>query len=246
MKNGRTNTIVSTRKEELDNILDAFAIQVENPFAVLNQEVSREFLSNASPASMYSYFMKATELEKLSSDYKQIITFKVDIDVTLEHKKTTMKRMKDEITALKARYDDLKEIHTLGVRISELKKELTWAFVREEELKGLKIESELSKQQAALATLEDHLKQLVAVESSAMQELKRIEGIMANSSHISLEITNRLQDKRKERDVARKKVAECNQKIQNIKETASRLESQLKSIESKINEKLKRISQNSR
>ncbi len=44
---------VSKKKEELDNILDHFNIQVENPVSIMNQEMSRSFLQTQSDKVKY-------------------------------------------------------------------------------------------------------------------------------------------------------------------------------------------------
>lgn len=60
---------VSARKDDINSICDHFGIQVDNPLAVLTQEVAKKFLASAKPRELYEFFMKATQLEQLSVDY---------------------------------------------------------------------------------------------------------------------------------------------------------------------------------
>ena len=45
--------VVSTKREELDHMMDQFNIQVDNPVSVLTQDTSRNFLHSKSPAHKY-------------------------------------------------------------------------------------------------------------------------------------------------------------------------------------------------
>lgn len=48
-----TGQTVSTKREELNHILDQFNIQVDNPVAILNQETSRNFLNSKNAQDKY-------------------------------------------------------------------------------------------------------------------------------------------------------------------------------------------------
>ena len=58
-------------KEELDRILTAFMIQVDNPIAILNQDTAKSFLYKCDPSKLYDFFMRATQLEDLLQDQNQ-------------------------------------------------------------------------------------------------------------------------------------------------------------------------------
>ncbi len=49
-------------REELDKILTAFRIQVDNPVAILNQDNAKTFLADSNPGKLYDFFMRATLL----------------------------------------------------------------------------------------------------------------------------------------------------------------------------------------
>ena len=62
---------ISTKKEELINVLDHCGVQVDNPVSLLNQDTSRNFLQKSKPGDKYKLFMKATHLEQIATDYEQ-------------------------------------------------------------------------------------------------------------------------------------------------------------------------------
>ena len=57
-----TGRLVSSKKEELNNMIEQFNIQVDNPVCFLNQETSKHFLNSSNPKQKYVLFMKASQL----------------------------------------------------------------------------------------------------------------------------------------------------------------------------------------
>ncbi|KAF4121559.1 Chromosome segregation ATPase [Geosmithia morbida] len=62
--------IISTKKQEVDEISEWYALQIGNPLTVLSQDNARQFLNSATPAQKYKYFVSGVQLEQLDNDYK--------------------------------------------------------------------------------------------------------------------------------------------------------------------------------
>ena len=72
LKNADGKVVIERRaKEELDNILSAFGIQVSNPIALLNQDAAKSFLMKCDSDKLYEFFMKATQLEDCKNEYNR-------------------------------------------------------------------------------------------------------------------------------------------------------------------------------
>lgn len=56
--------IISNKKAELENILQRFRIQPNNPVSVLNQDMARNFLAANKAEAKYALFRKATLLDE--------------------------------------------------------------------------------------------------------------------------------------------------------------------------------------
>lgn len=69
-----TGEVISTKRNELDNILRAMNIQIDNPISILNQDISRTFLVSSKPEEKYQLFMKATLLDVIGNNYKEAET----------------------------------------------------------------------------------------------------------------------------------------------------------------------------
>lgn len=62
--------VITHKRADLDDILDYFSLQLDNPINVLTQDMARSFLSNSSATDKYKFFLKGTQLETLDADYK--------------------------------------------------------------------------------------------------------------------------------------------------------------------------------
>merc|ERR1711915_202895 len=97
MGKGEADKLVSNKKDELLAILDHFNIQIDNPVSILNQETSRSFLNTSDARDKYKFFLKATQLEQMSTDYQQAIEDKEILKQTLEKKKKVIPELLQEV-----------------------------------------------------------------------------------------------------------------------------------------------------
>ncbi|KAH3679373.1 hypothetical protein WICMUC_001054 [Wickerhamomyces mucosus] len=66
-----TGKRISTKKADLDAILDCFNIAVNNPMAFLSQDAARSFLTASSDEQKYKYFMRGTLMEEILKNFYQ-------------------------------------------------------------------------------------------------------------------------------------------------------------------------------
>lgn len=124
---GENNKVFSTKKEDLDFILDHYQLHIDNPLNYQTQENSKKFLKNIKPESLYELFMKGTELDDIANLHEEARTKsnemkqKLDLlNVDLgEIEKRRNKAVRDLNLVLEgARLDDT---------IIQLRRELEWA-----------------------------------------------------------------------------------------------------------------------
>ncbi len=128
-----TGRLISTRKGDLDEICDYFALQIDNPMTVLTQDMARQFLNNSSPYDKYKFFMKGTQLEHLDGDYlivEQNVEI-IDQDLWKKHEDIKVFREAMEkaqsLVALSQKQDERR------ARIEHLSQQMAWAQVEEQE-----------------------------------------------------------------------------------------------------------------
>ena len=128
--NGR---LISTRKFDLDEICDYYALQIDNPMNVLTQDMARQFLNTSNPSDKYKFFMKGTQLEHLDADYRQMEESIDQIDdqiIKIEKDVESYREDADKKRKLQAISD---RQNSLRFTIRDLGRQMAWAQVEEQE-----------------------------------------------------------------------------------------------------------------
>ncbi|KAI9785860.1 MAG: Structural maintenance of chromosomes protein 6 [Peltula sp. TS41687] len=128
--NGRP---ISTKKADLEEICDYFALQLDNPMNVLTQDMARQFLSNSSPAEKYKFFVKGVQLEQLDQDY-QLLEETIDqIESKLVNRADDIKVLEDRATKTAARLALSDKQDSLRNKVRSYSRQMAWAQVEEQE-----------------------------------------------------------------------------------------------------------------
>lgn len=129
-ENGR---IVSTKKAELDSIIDFFTLQFDNPMNVLSQDMARQFLSTSSPAEKYKFFVKGVQLEQLDQDYRLIEESADQIEEKLRSREQDIEILKSRRDAARQKLDLSDQHESLRNRLRITRSQMAWAQVEEQE-----------------------------------------------------------------------------------------------------------------
>uniref|UniRef100_UPI00398F0083 structural maintenance of chromosomes protein 6-like n=1 Tax=Pristiophorus japonicus TaxID=55135 RepID=UPI00398F0083 len=127
-KSGR---IISTKKAELNMILDQFNIEVDNPVSILKQEMSKLLLQSKSGADKYKFFMKATQLEQMREDYSQIMQMKTITKDKIQKQDEGLLELKRKVKEKESHYKRLASLNELQEKLEQLKNQMAWALVIE-------------------------------------------------------------------------------------------------------------------
>ncbi|KAI1362374.1 P-loop containing nucleoside triphosphate hydrolase protein [Xylaria arbuscula] len=141
--------IISTKKAEVDDIVEWYCLQVDNPLNVLSQDNARQFLNAATPAMKYSYFVKGTQLEQLDDDYKTLTQYLEDQESKLSELEENLAYLKDKFEKAVKLRDAASKSNDMRHRAHVYKDQLAWAQVEEQE------EILKKKQEAILKAQED-------------------------------------------------------------------------------------------
>ncbi|XP_011496853.1 PREDICTED: structural maintenance of chromosomes protein 6 [Ceratosolen solmsi marchali] len=159
--------LISTKKEELHNIVNFLNIQVDNPISVLNQDVSRSFLVTAESQDKYKLFMRATRLDIIGNNYKEAIISSENARLRLQEAQKYLNENRKEITELKKKLKALESLEDIKKEYENLQKELHWATVIQEENILLQINTRLKDE-------EDNIKKFENLESTKITKEQEI------------------------------------------------------------------------
>ncbi|KAI1760002.1 P-loop containing nucleoside triphosphate hydrolase protein [Hypoxylon sp. FL1150] len=128
-----TGKIMSTKKGDVDDVVEYYCLQVDNPLNVLSQDNARQFLNAATPTKKYQFFVKGTQLEQLDQDYQLL-------QETLESNETRLLAFEGDISCLKEtcekavqQRDSLVQNTQLKNRRTVLRNQLAWSQVVQQE-----------------------------------------------------------------------------------------------------------------
>ncbi|KAI1452968.1 P-loop containing nucleoside triphosphate hydrolase protein [Annulohypoxylon moriforme] len=126
--------IISNKKSDVDDIVEYYCLQVDNPLNVLSQDNARQFLNAATPASKYKYFVQGTQLEQLDQDYQLL-------QETLEANETRLIAFQENINFLHEKSEKAVKLRDAVTKNAEMRKQsrvytnqLAWAQVMEQEI----------------------------------------------------------------------------------------------------------------
>lgn len=125
--------IITTRKSDLDDILDYFAFQLDNPINVLTQDMARQFLSNSTAADKYKFFIKGTQLETLDADYKLLEEHLDGIETKLRSREEDIGVLRQKAEDAEKRKKRLDASRTIQDNIKKTQWMHAWAQVEEQE-----------------------------------------------------------------------------------------------------------------
>jgi len=109
--NGR---IISTKKRDVDEMVEYFCLQMDNPLNVLSQDNARQFLNASTPSLKYKYFVQGVQLEALDNDYKLVMDTAEQIELKLEG---AMRHVQD----LRGKYEDAEQLKDLVMKNQEMR-----------------------------------------------------------------------------------------------------------------------------
>ncbi|KAL9102289.1 MAG: hypothetical protein Q9163_002558 [Psora crenata] len=168
--------LISTRRSDLEEICDFFALQIDNPMNVLNQDMARQFLNSSSPQEKYRFFMKGTQLEHLDGDYL-IVEQNLDaIDTELCKKQqdcdiyNDRAEKADHLLRLSQQQDLLRD------KIDFYRRQLVWVQVEEQERVLADMNKGLQRGNEKIASLEmkvDRFSEAFSQTEQAAEHAKR-------------------------------------------------------------------------
>ena len=140
-----TGRVVSTRKADLDEISDYFALQLDNPISVLSQDMARSFLSSSSAQDKYNFFVKGVSLEQLHHDYQLLEENIEQIQAVFDERQTFVEQLKTVAVNAQALLDLAGKQDTVRARMKSLGIQMAWSQVEDQENSLRNIEDRITE-----------------------------------------------------------------------------------------------------
>ncbi|XP_055695980.1 structural maintenance of chromosomes protein 6 isoform X2 [Lutzomyia longipalpis] len=229
--NGRGEFLFKDR-HMLERLLMYFNIQVDNPICVLHQDAARSFLKECDPKKLFSFYMKATQLQVMIEKLGECLALYRE---NKTHCQIFLEKIENDTKMVDEMQEKQRALSSVGNKkqvLAQMKKELVWIKYRD--LKELyeKTESELQEVQ----TVVQQLNQALASESSLRTEVQiniqkyreeqnalksKISEIVAQFNQAQIEIVNEkeaVEAQKKSYEIQRQKRHRIEENIRMVKE----------------------------
>ncbi|UKZ49550.1 hypothetical protein TrVGV298_003797 [Trichoderma virens] len=167
--------VVSTKKQEVDEISEWYALQIGNPLTVLSQDNARQFLNAASPAQKYKYFVSGVQLEQLDNDYKMS-------QDTLDKTLILREDLDEKIAHVKKEMDDAQRLAEIAQKNQGLREkarhyrnQLVWSQVVERERELEQRNADLNRRDEELITWEADCEKATDALTKEEEKLARVQ-----------------------------------------------------------------------
>ena len=111
-------------------ITDHFDIQVDNPIAILCQEEAKKFIKSKDPKAMYTNFMKATQMDKMSRDYEVLERELEVMKGRIADKKGGSSALQTDYKEAEQKFRDLEKLREMEAKRDVLFKEAVWVSTK--------------------------------------------------------------------------------------------------------------------
>jgi chromosome segregation ATPase len=217
--------IFSTKKTDLEDLIEHINIQIDNPVCFLNQETSKTFLRVTDSVLNYQLFMRASQLEQSRDLLEKSTTKCNESELLITEKEAQLAIMETQLFASEQAYKNSLKGEKLGWRLRSLWLEHTSAIVRDSEkaIDGMKQKllsinksisvkkSKLKEEEAALEQVVDELElaeretKLLDVDikvsqdnvASGTEQAKQLARDLASTRNELHRLENSLQDKQR-------------------------------------------------
>ncbi|KAK3989657.1 hypothetical protein QBC44DRAFT_358960 [Cladorrhinum sp. PSN332] len=207
--NSATGRPVSNKKQEVDEIVEYFALQVDNPLNVLSQDNARQFLNASTKTQKYKFFIEGVQLQQLDNDYRLIAENIESAMAKIPIQEDNLKHAQKELEKANRMKEALEGTRKLREKLNQIRFQLVWAEVAWHEKVVADREEKVAAVNGAIADLDQQL-------AAKDQELKGYEDSLARHREM-------LQGLRSEEDAAK-------EDYDSAKEGHNRLKSDLQKI----------------
>ncbi|KAJ8542030.1 hypothetical protein K7X08_016896 [Anisodus acutangulus] len=179
---------VAAKKEELQELIVHFNIDVENPCVIMSQDKSREFLHSGNAKDKFKFFFKATLLQ-------QVEDLLIGIEIQLKNANELVAELEKSINPIVKELDELQgkirnmeHIEEISNQVDLLKKKLAWAWVysvdKQLQDKSKRIEELKGRIPTCQSRIDQHLRKMEELNDQLTKKKAQIAHMMEKTSEV--------------------------------------------------------------
>jgi len=221
-----TGRTISIKKADVDDVIEYFQLQVDNPMNVLTQDAAKTFIQTSTPAQKYTFFIEGTQLQQLDNDFRLVSDTCDQIASKLNDGKGSLQRLQKRAEEAQERKRQIEQHENMRQKARVYGNQLAWAQVEEEE-------AELNQRVEAVEEIQKKIDQAARV-SQERGESYRIANEKVESAQVDV---SRLEDEmtplREEEEVAKAANDQATVAVQEAQAEQRRIQGSIKENKTK-------------
>lgn len=145
---------ISAKKQEVDEIVEYYALQVDNPLNILSQDNARQFLNSSTKNQKYKFFIEGVQLQQLDNDYRLISENLEQMVAKVPDQEERVKHAAVELDKAKRLMEELEGTRQVRTKLRTLRFQLAWCQVFAEEEELAKREKDLAEAEIRVAEVQ--------------------------------------------------------------------------------------------
>ncbi|KAK4246342.1 hypothetical protein C7999DRAFT_33232 [Corynascus novoguineensis] len=137
--------IYSTKKQEVDDLVEYYALQVDNPLNILSQDNARQFLNASTKSQKYKFFIEGVQLQQLDNDYRLISESLEQMVAKVPEQEERVRHAKAELDKAQRLMSELDGHRQVRNKLRMLRWQLAWSQVVQEEQELRRREKDLAE-----------------------------------------------------------------------------------------------------
>ncbi|KAK4236944.1 P-loop containing nucleoside triphosphate hydrolase protein [Achaetomium macrosporum] len=165
----------STKKQEVDELVEYYALQVDNPLNILSQDNARQFLNSSTKTQKYKFFIEGVQLQQLDNDYRLISESLENMVAKVPDQEERVKHAKAALDKAQRMMEELEGNRQLRGKLRTLRHQLAWSQVIQEEEELRQREKKLAEAQSRVAEAEQEIEVKSHALDAAVDKVHRAE-----------------------------------------------------------------------
>lgn len=232
----RNGKVVSTKKSELEDIIDQFGLQFDNPVTVLSQDMARQFLNDSNAKDKYKFFMKGTQLDALDRDYMHIQQELEEMRERAEILNHDVEAHRKEAARRQQQAKRAEGLNKIRADIKSTHNQLIWAHVAGTEQEINAVESEISRISDEISRFQDEVENASNSFARFDEGLERAKASIEACEQELEQVRYTEKDAKVDFDEARKKLFDLKAVERQLSEAIKKSESHKKNTQSQIDD----------
>lgn len=200
-----TGRTISTKKGDVDDMIEYYQLQVDNPMNVLTQDAAKSFIQSSTPKQKYQFFVEGVQLQQLDNDYRLLMDTCDQMSSKLDEGKENLVELEKRRDAAQARADMAGQHDAMRRASRMLGNQLAWAQVEEVEQKLRERENVLEAVREKIIEAQRNVEEKGEMYEAANNSLERAQAFVTEIEDelapIRNEQTNAEEEYQKAKDV---------------------------------------------